>query len=95
MEAIQFKLYVMGRSPRSERAIANLRRLCEELLGGGCQTRIIDVLEQPQLAEEGRILTTPTLVKESPPTRRVVGDLSDMRQVMLALALEPQKMDSV
>ncbi|MFP4345422.1 MAG: circadian clock KaiB family protein [Anaerolineales bacterium] len=82
------KLYVTGRTLRSEQAIANLERICQETLGGQCTISIIDVLEQPQLAEEERILATPTLVKESPyPARRVIGDLSDTEKVMWALGL--------
>ena len=82
------KLYVTGRTPRSEQAISNIERICHEALGGQCAISIIDVLEQPQLAEEERILATPTLVKESPyPSRRVIGDLSDTEKVMWALGL--------
>jgi circadian clock protein KaiB len=91
------KLYVTGRTPRSEQAIANIEQICQETLGGKCNISIIDVLEQPELAEEERILATPTLVKESPyPTRRVIGDLSDIEKVIWALGLplptsHPQK----
>jgi circadian clock protein KaiB len=51
---------------------------------------VIDVLEQPQAAEEEKILATPTLVKElPPPARRVIGDLSDTEKVFLGLDLVP------
>jgi len=83
------KLYITGQSPRSEQAIANLRRLCERELEGRCELSIIDVLERPQLAEAEKVLATPTLVKEMPPpTRRIVGDLSDVDKVLAALGLE-------
>ncbi len=80
------KLYVTGTSPRAEVAIANLRRICEQELRGQYQLEIIDVLEHPQVAEDDRILATPTLIKQlPPPLRRVIGDLSDKAKVLLGL----------
>ena len=85
------KLYVTGRSPRAERAIANLQRLCKEELDGCYEIEIIDVLEHPQLAENDRILATPTLIKQlPPPLRRVIGDLSNRDKVLLGLDVRPR-----
>jgi len=82
------QLYITGLTPRSERAIANLRRICEEKLDGRYEMVIIDVLERPQMAEDERILVTPTLIKPLPlPPRRVIGDLSDMEKVLSELDL--------
>jgi circadian clock protein KaiB len=84
------KLFVMGQLGRSQTAIVNLRRICEQALTGCYQLEVIDVLEQPQRAEDHQILATPTVVKEAPqPTRRIIGDLSDMRKVLLGLDLPP------
>ena len=80
------KLYVTGTSPRTETAIANLRRMCEHEMKGQYELEIIDVLENPQAAEDARILATPTLIKQlPPPLRRVIGDLSDKDKVLLGL----------
>jgi circadian clock protein KaiB len=85
------KLYVTGRSPRAQRAIDNLRRLCKDELEGCYELEIIDILEHPQLAEDERILATPTLVKQlPPPLRRVIGDLSSTDKVLLGLDLRPR-----
>ena len=86
-----FTLYVAGQTSRSEQAIANLRRLCKEALAGfTCEIAVVDVLTDPESAEERRILATPTLIKESPaPLRRITGDLSDMGRVLTGLALSP------
>jgi circadian clock protein KaiB len=85
------KLYVTGQSPRTERAIANLRRLCKEELDGRYEIEIIDVLEHPQVAEDDRILATPTLIKQlPPPLRRVIGDLSNRDKVLLGLDVRPR-----
>lgn len=86
------KLYVTGRTPRAERAIANLRRLCEEELAECYELVVIDVLDHPQLAEDERILATPTLIKQlPPPLRRVIGDLSDRDKVLLGLDLQSRR----
>ncbi len=80
------KLYVTGTSPRAETAIANLRRICEQELRGQYDLQIIDVLENPQVAEDDKILATPTLIKQlPPPLRRVIGDLSDKDKVLFGL----------
>ncbi|NGZ29580.1 MAG: circadian clock protein KaiB [Magnetococcales bacterium] len=84
------KLYITGHTSRSERAINNLRRMCQEELGGKYEMRVIDILEQPQLAEDEKILATPTLIKAlPPPLRRIIGDLSDTERVLLGLDLLP------
>lgn len=85
------RLYVTGTTARSERAIANLKRICESELNGEYEMEVIDVLENPQLAEDEKILATPTLVKRlPPPLRRLIGDLSDTEKVVLGLDLRPQ-----
>ena len=84
------KLYVTGQTPRATRAIENLRRVCEEELHGQYELQIIDVLEHPQLAEDDKVLATPTLIKQlPPPLRRVIGDLSDKEKVLLGLEVRP------
>ncbi len=90
MDKFLLKLYVTGQTPKSERAIANLRRICEEDLGGRYEMAVVDVLERPQLAEDEKILATPTLIKVlPPPLRRVIGDLSDTEKVLLGLDMQP------
>jgi circadian clock protein KaiB len=82
------RLYIAGQTARSHYAVANLRRVCEERLSGRYQLSIIDVLEQPDLAERDRVLATPTLIKEMPPpTRRIVGDMADAEKVIVGLNL--------
>ena len=86
MTKLVLKLYVTGRTSRSERAISNLQRICDEELHGECEVALIDVLERPQLAEDDKIVATPTLVKETPlPLRRIIGDLSDREKVLIGL----------
>jgi len=86
------KLYVTGHTTNSQMAVANIRRICEEDLNGDYQLEVVDVLNRPQLAEDERILATPTLIKElPPPLRRIIGDLSDREKVLLGLDVLPAR----
>lgn len=83
------RLYVTGTSPQSNRAVANIREICDRRLEGRYQLEIVDLYQQPELARGQQIVAAPTLVKElPPPLRRLVGDLSNTRRVLLALDLE-------
>ena len=84
------RLFVTGASSRSGTAIANLRRICEQELEGQYELEIIDVQQFPELAEDEKILATPTLIKSLPlPLRRVIGDMSDTEKVLLGLEVQP------
>jgi circadian clock protein KaiB len=88
MNKYTLRLYITGNSIRSQRAIANLFRICREELDDQYSVEIIDVLEQPYLAEQEKIIVTPTLIKQlPPPLRRMVGDLTDTQKVLLSLNL--------
>jgi circadian clock protein KaiB len=88
MSALRLKLYVLGQTPRSIQAVESLRSLCEKL-GGDYEMIVIDILERPQLAEDEKIMATPTLIKELPlPMRRIIGDLSDKDKVLLGLDIQ-------
>jgi len=90
MNKFKLRLYVTGKTAKSERAIANLKEICERDLKGLYELEIIDVLESPQLAENEKILATPTLIKDlPPPLKRIIGDLSNSEKVLLGLDLSP------
>lgn len=83
-----FRLYVFGQTEHSRAAQTNLRMLCESRLPGRFELEVVDVTENPELAEERRILATPTVIRMAPlPERRVIGDLSDERRTTFALGL--------
>ena len=89
------RLFVTGASSRTSTAISNLKRICEQELQGQYDLEIIDVLEHPDVAEDEKILATPTLIKSLPlPLRRVIGDLSDKEKVLLGLEVHPQRLDA-
>lgn len=90
------KLYITGNTPRSQRAIANLFRICSEELGNQYKVEIIDVLEQPQRAEDEKIMVTPTLIKQlPPPLARIIGDMSNIDSVLLGLDLLPKYQEEI
>ena len=89
-ELYDLRLYVAGQSPRSVRALENLRRVCDEHLAGRYRVEVIDLLENPALARGDEIIAVPTLVRKLPePIRKIIGDLSDTYQVLVGLQLRP------
>jgi circadian clock protein KaiB len=82
------RLYIIGTTPQSMRAVANARRICDEHLQGRYELEVIDVSRRPALAEGEQIIATPTLIKKLPlPLRRFIGDLSHTDRVLLGLDL--------
>ena len=82
------KLYVTGVTSRSQAALNNIEKILKEDYKGVYYLKVIDVIKQPQLAEDDKILATPTLIKIlPPPVARIIGDLSDREKVLLGLDL--------
>jgi circadian clock protein KaiB len=85
----KIRLYVVGNTERSKKAIHDLSVLLEEDFKGEYSLEVINILEKPELAEEDQILATPTVVKLLPiPIRKVIGDLSDGGKILLGLGLK-------
>lgn len=84
---VQLRLYVSGNAPNSVRAIANAKTICAEHFDTRCDLEIVDLIAQPLRALADGVIVTPTLIKFLPlPVQRIVGNLSDTSQVLLALA---------
>ena len=84
--AVHLRLYVAGQAPNSVLAIANAKAICEDHYLPGYKLEIVDLMEHPLRALEDGIVVTPTLIRLLPkPTRKVIGTLSDRKQVVLAL----------
>jgi circadian clock protein KaiB len=80
------RLYVAGMTPNSAKAIANLKKICEEHLTGRYDLDVIDVYRNPTLAKGEQIIAAPTLVKKLPlPMRKLIGDMSDEGKVLIGL----------
>jgi circadian clock protein KaiB len=87
-EQYNFRLYVSGATPHSMLAVKNIKAICESYLKGRFRLEIIDVYQQPELAEREQIIAAPTLIKVTPiPSRRLIGDLSNTTKVLTALGL--------
>ena len=86
------RLYVAGITPKSTKAIANVKQICEEHLQGRYELEIIDIYQQPQLAQDEQIIAVPTLIKALPlPLRRLVGDMSDTERFLVGIDLKPKR----
>jgi circadian clock protein KaiB len=82
------RLYIAGQTPKSMRALDNLRRICEEHLAGQYTIEVVDLLVNPRLAKEDQIIAIPTLVRKLPdPIRKIIGDLSDSERTLVGLQL--------
>ena len=85
------RLYVTGTTPRSTRAIENLRQVLEDELPDRYELEVIDIYQDPQAARDHQIIAAPTLIKLLPePVRRIIGDLSDRERVLRGLDIQPR-----
>ncbi len=84
----EFALYIAGTTPQSTRAIVNTRKICEEHLTDRYHLEIIDICQNPAIAERDQIIAAPTLVRRSPlPLRRFIGDMSRTAHILSSLGL--------
>ena len=84
-------LFVTGSTPKSLRAIQNIRTLCEERLDGCYELKVIDIYQHPEQVKPEQIVVTPTLIKKLPlPLRKLIGDLSNKDRLLLGLDIIPQ-----
>jgi len=82
----RLRLFVTGTTPRSARAIRNIRAICEDHLHGRYDLEVVDIYQHPEQIKPEQIVVTPTLVRERPlPLRRMIGDLSDTARVLTGL----------
>jgi len=84
-------LYITGTTQLSTRAIANIRALCEEFLKGRYKLDVVDIYQSPLETINAQIVAAPTLIKKLPlPVKRLIGDLSDRKKLILGLDLHLQ-----
>ncbi len=87
-EKLMLRLYVTGQSPHSRKALENIQQLLKEVVPSRHKLEVIDILNEPALAERDGIIASPTLVKRHPPpVRRIIGDLSDNEKVLSSLGI--------
>lgn len=92
IEVYILRLYITGMTPKSTRAIQNIKKICEENLKGRYELEVIDIYQQPILAKDEQIIAAPTLIKKLPlPLRKIIGDMSDKERILLGLDLKLKK----
>ncbi len=80
------QLYIAGSTPRSQRAVVNTKRICQEVLQGACELQIIDIFQQPLFAKAEQIVAVPALIRKFPaPKRLFIGDMSDTDTILANL----------
>jgi circadian clock protein KaiB len=90
VERYVLRLFVTGMTPRSVRAVQNLRTICNHYLEGRYELEVVDIYQQPVLAKGEQIIAAPTLIKKLPlPMRRMIGDMSNQESVLLGLDITP------
>ena len=86
------RLYVAGMTPRSIKAVNNVKKVCEEYLDGRCELDVVDIYQNPKLAKGEQIIAAPTLIKKLPlPLRRVIGDMSDTEKFLVGIDLKSKQ----
>jgi circadian clock protein KaiB len=90
-EKYVLRLYITGMTPNSKKAVENVKKICEEYLQGRYELEVIDIYQQPALAQGEQIVAAPTLIKKLPgPLRRLIGDMSNTEKVLVGLDLRPK-----
>jgi len=88
------RLYVAGITPKSTRAIENVKKICDEYLAGRYELEVVDIYQQPKLAKGEQIIAAPTLIKKLPhPLRKLIGDMSDTEKFLVGIDLKPRADD--
>lgn len=88
LEKYVFRLYVANNTPKSVRAIQQIRKICDERLPGRYELEVIDIYEQPEMMEEDQVFAIPTLIKKlPPPLQRLIGDMTNTEKLIVCLDL--------
>ncbi len=91
-EKYELRLYVTGMTPKSTRAIENIKKICKEHLDGRYDLEVIDIYKSAMLVEGEQIIAAPTLIKKLPlPLRRFIGDMSNQEQIVMGLDLKSKE----
>lgn len=88
LEKYVLRLYVANNSPKSVRALKEIKKLCEQYLNGRYELEVIDIYQHPELLEQEQIFAVPTLIKElPPPLQKFIGDMTNTEKIIVCLDL--------
>jgi len=83
------RLFVIGTTPRSTKAVTNIRKICEDHLNGRYELEVVDIAAHPESAKDEQIIAAPTLIKKLPlPLRRFIGDMSHEDRILVGLDIQ-------
>lgn len=89
-KSYKLRLFITGASPNSTRAVDNLKAFCDKNLKDNYALEIIDVYQQPAIAEQEQIIALPLLLKKGPGMdRRLIGDMSDTNKLYQCFNITP------
>ncbi len=90
MTKFVFRLFITGKNPNHHHTADDLQAFCLRHLGADYELEIVDVLQNPEVAENHKILATPSLIRVRPlPSRRFIGDLGGCDRMLAQLRCEP------
>ncbi len=82
------KVYISNLTPKTLEKIGLFKEMLTAELGSGYHLELVELLKDPASALNDDILVTPTVIRCSPePTKKIVGNFLDKKQVMFALGL--------
>ncbi|MDD1676624.1 MAG: circadian clock KaiB family protein [Methanomicrobiales archaeon] len=85
------RLYIAGNNLRSQTAVENVKKICEEHLKGRYELEVIDIYQDQSKNPVDLVLAAPTLIKKLPlPLRRIIGDMTKKDKVLVGLDLLPR-----
>jgi circadian clock protein KaiB len=90
-EQYVLRLYIAGNNFRSQTAVENVKKICDEYLPGRYELEVIDIYTDQSKNVVDLVLAAPTLIKKLPlPLRRIIGDMTRIEKVLIGLDLVPQ-----
>ena len=91
-EQYVLRLYVAGNNLRSQAAIENVKKICEENLNERYELEVIDIYQDQRKNFDDLVIAAPTLIKRLPlPLRRMIGDMANKDRILVALDLVPRR----
>ena len=78
MGKLHFQIYIAGKTARNDQLVRYYSEACQlKLAANSYDITVIDLAKHPKLAEQNRILATPTISRINPePEKRIIGNLT-------------------
>lgn len=91
-EVWELSVFVTPGDAVSLRALENLERICSQHLASDHRIEVVNIEEDPRLADDFEIIVTPTVIRRRPkPERRIIGDLSAPTRALAGLGIVPSR----